>query len=95
MVYIKVSSSGDVVDVSKTEQPGFIETDWELDGNLMDGRSVYRYRYINGRVTEKTAAEMDADYEQYPQYPKDDKERRIAALEEELLAAKILLGLEV
>ena len=33
-----------------------------LDGPLMDGRGVYRYRLVDGEVVERTQEEMDADY---------------------------------
>lgn len=45
-------------------------------------------------IFERTQEEMDADYAARPAPPPSDKER-IKALEEELIAAKILLGLEV
>lgn len=45
-------------------------------------------------IYERTQEEMDADYASRPAPPPSDKER-IAQLEEELKAAKILLGLEV
>lgn len=43
-------------------------------------------------VYERTQAEMDADY--IPPVPQPDPTERIAALEEQLAAAKILLGVE-
>ena len=45
-------------------------------------------------ILERAQEEMDADYAARPAPPPSDKER-IAQLEEELKAAKILLGLEV
>lgn len=67
---------------------------------IMDERGIYRYKLEGGVPVERTQAEMDADYASRPAPPPSDKER-IAALEaqnaqlaEQLLAAKILLGVE-
>lgn len=62
---------------------------------LTDDRGVYRYALDEqDKPYELTQEEMDADYAELPLSPPSDKER-IAQLEEELKAAKILLGLEV
>ena len=63
-----------------------------LPGPLMDERGLYRYKLVNGKVIPRTQAEIDGDYVEPEVQP--TPEDRIAALEEELLAAKILLGLE-
>lgn len=63
-----------------------------LPGPLMDERGVYCYKLANGKAAPRSQAEMDADYVEPEAQP--TPEERIAALEEELLAAKILLGLE-
>lgn len=60
---------------------------------IADERGIYRYKLENGKPVERTQEEMDADYVP-PVIEPTDKER-IAQLEEELKAAKILLGLEV
>lgn len=64
-----------------------------LPGPLMDERGLYRYKLAEGKVIPRTQAEIDADWAEPVPQPSPDE--RIAALEEELLAAKILLGLEV
>lgn len=55
-------------------------------------------KWINGQIIEMTAeeiAEINSMQEQLEQTPSEPTpEERIAALEEELRAAKILLGLE-
>lgn len=55
-------------------------------------------KMVNGQIIEMTAeeiAEMEAMMEQIEQTPAEPTpEERIASLEEELKAAKILLGLE-
>ena len=60
---------------------------------IMDERGIYRYKLEKGKPVERTQEEMDADYAPPVQQP--TQEERIAQLEEELKAAKILLGLEV
>ena len=60
---------------------------------IIDERGIYRYKLVDGKPVERTQDEMDADYVP-PVHQPSDKER-IAQLEEELKAAKILLGLEV
>lgn len=60
---------------------------------IMDERGIYRYKLEDGKAVERTKAEMDADYVEPVPQPSDAE--RIAQLEEELKAAKILLGLEV
>ena len=64
-----------------------------FDKPIMDDRGIYRYKLKDGKAVERTQEEMDADYEEPVPQPSDAE--RIAALEEELKAAKILLGLEV
>lgn len=63
-----------------------------LPGPLMDERGIFCYRLTDGKVIPRTQAEIDADWVEPVPQPSPDE--RIAALEEELLAAKILLGLE-
>lgn len=59
-------------------------------------KGVYRYIYDNGVVRDCTAEEI-AEQEKnipVPETTPNEYESRIAALEEELTAAKILLGVE-
>ena len=53
-------------------------------------------KYINGKIVEMTAEEIAAWEQEVAQQPAPEPtpEERIAVLEEELKAAKILLGLE-
>jgi hypothetical protein len=61
---------------------------------IMDDRGVCRYALDeNDHPYELTQEQMDADYVEPETQP--TPEERIAQLEEELKAAKILLGLEV
>ena len=60
---------------------------------IKDKRGIYRYKLVDGKPVERTQEEMDADY--IPPEVQPTPEERIAQLEEELKAAKILLGLEV
>ena len=64
-----------------------------LPAPLTDERGICRYKLAGGKVVARTAEEMDADVPEPATEPTDRE--RIAALEEELRAAKILLGLEV
>lgn len=69
-------------------------------GNYMplpihDERGVCRYKLADGAVVERTEEEMQADYEAMTANPEPTADERIAALEDELKAAKILLGVEV
>lgn len=59
---------------------------------IMDERGIYRYKLVDDKPVERTQEKMDADY--MPPVTKPTPEERIAQLEEELAAAKILLGLE-
>ena len=64
-----------------------------LPGPLVDERGIYRYKLVGVKAVTRTAEEMDADVPEPATEP--TARERIAALEEELRAAKILLGLEV
>ena len=59
---------------------------------IYDERAICRYKLLGGVPVERTAEEMDADY--IAHVPVPDLPARVAALEEELTAAKILLGVE-
>ena len=63
-----------------------------FDQPIMDDRGIWRYKLEDGKPVERTQEEMDADYK--PPVPKPSEADRITALEEELAAAKILLGVE-
>lgn len=63
-----------------------------FDKLICDDRGIKRYKLEDGKPVERTQEEMDADYTQ--PVPKPSDADRIAALEEELAAAKILLGVE-
>ena len=63
--------------------------------HLYDERGIMRYLYTPDADTlwrERTQEEMDADWEE--PVPQPDQTGRITALEEQLAAAKILLGVE-
>lgn len=63
-----------------------------FDKPIIEERGIHRYKLADGKPVERTQEEMDADWaEPVPQPSQSD---RIAALEEELAAAKILLGVE-
>ena len=59
---------------------------------IMDKRGICRYKLIDGKPVERTTEEMEADWVE--PVPQPDPMVRIAALEEQLAAAKILLGVE-
>ena len=62
-----------------------------FDKLIYDDRGIKRYKLVDGKPVERTQEEMDADYT--PPVSKPSEADRIAALEEELAAAKILLGI--
>lgn len=77
---------------------GYTQRHHHAQGNyfpkpIYDDRGIKRYKMEDGKPVERTQEEMDADYASLPPPPPSDKER-IAQLEEELKAAKILLGVE-
>lgn len=66
-----------------------------FDKPIMDDKGIWRYLYTPDAERlwrERTPEEMDADY--IPPAPAADPLERIAALEGQLAAAKILLGVE-
>lgn len=66
-----------------------------FDQPIRDMRGICRYKLEDGKPVERTQEEMDADWEARPKPdPKPSDADRIAALEEQLAAAKILLGVE-
>lgn len=68
-----------------------------LPGPLMTDGGAYRYKLVNGKPVECTPeeiAEQEATNQPEPAPSPGDYEARIQALEEELAAAKIILGVE-
>lgn len=68
-----------------------------VPGPLMTEGGAYRYKLVNSKVIECTPEEIAEQEEaNQPELPPDpgDYEARIQALEEELAAAKIILGVE-
>ena len=107
-VYVKTDDQNRITAVNSSEflhdATGWMEIDsgfgdrfYHAQGNyfdqpIMDERDIYRYKLADGKPVERTQEEMDADYT--PPVSKPSDADRIAALEEELAAAKILLGVE-
>jgi hypothetical protein len=108
IVYVKVDDKKRITAVHSSafipDPSGWIDIDSGFEtkhhhaqGNyfsqpIMDERGICRYKLEDGKPVERTQDEMDADYT--PPVPKPSDAERIAALEEELAAAKILLGVE-
>ena len=109
VVYVKTDEQNRITAVNSSaflkDKDGWTEIDsgygdkyHHAQGNyfpmpIMDERGIWRYKLEDGKPMERTQEEMDADYVEPPHVPSDAE--RIAQLEEELRAAKILLGLEV
>ena len=108
-VYVKINNARRITSVNSSgflaDPSGWVQIDegsgdryYLAQGNyfdkpLTDDRGVYRYALDDsGKPYELTQEEMDADYVEPEPQPTDAE--RIAALEEELKAAKILLGVE-
>ena len=107
-VYVKTDDKNSITDVNSSAFLSSLEGWQEIDsgfgdkyhhaqGNyfdksIMDNRGIWRYKLEDGKPVERTQEEMDADYT--PPVPKPSEADRITALEEELAAAKILLGVE-
>lgn len=109
-VYIQTDDSGRVLSVNSdaflADAEGWTLIDegggdkyHHAQGNYMplpihDERGVCRYKLVDGAVVERTADEMQADYEAMTATPEPTADERIASLEDELKAAKILLGVD-
>ena len=65
-----------------------------LPGPLMTMGGAYRYKLVNGKPVECTSEEIQQQEEANQPEPTPSQEERIKALEEELAAAKIILGVE-
>lgn len=100
---IAVNSSEFLTDVNgwiKIDE-GYGDKYHHAQGNYFDKPiyteiGVYQYKYVDGVAVECTAEEI-AEQEKnipVPEATPNEYESRIAALEEELAAAKILLGVE-
>lgn len=108
IVYVKVDDQNRIIDVNSSaflaDVTGWAEIDRgsgykyrHAQGNffakpLWNEKGLYYYKLVNGKPVERTAEEMDADWVE--PVPQPDPWERIAALEEQLAAAKILLGVE-
>ena len=108
IVYVKTNSNGYITAVNSsaflTDTTDWVKIDsgygdkyHHAQGNyfdklIYDDRGIKRYKLVDGKPVERTQEEMDADYT--PPVSKPSDADRIAALEEELAAAKILLGVE-
>lgn len=66
-----------------------------LDNSLYTDDGVPRYKLVDGSVVDRTPEEIADDVAAIPSPPdQGDYDARIAQLEDELMAAKILLGVE-
>ena len=108
IVYVKTDEQSCIIDITSsaflTDASGWVEIAsgygdrfHHAQGNflelpLTDERGIYRYKLEGITPVLRTAAEMDADWVDPPPQPSDIE--RIEALEEELAAAKILLGID-
>lgn len=82
-VYVKTNENSCVIDVNSSgflsDAEGWTQIDegsgdrfYLAQGNyfadeLMDERGVYRYKLADGKAVERTQAEMDADYVEFPE----------------------------
>lgn len=85
LVYIRVDDAGRVVDINSSaflqDTDGWTQIDsghgdkfHHAQGNyfplpLFDERGIYRYKFVNDQVAERTVEEMDADYTPPEQKP--------------------------
>ena len=108
-VYIKTDEQGRIIAVNSSafldDTTDWIEIDsgvgdkyHHAQGNYLDkpictDDGIYRYKLVDGAVVERTVEEIAADLAAQPA-PEPTQEERIAALEDELSASKILLGVE-
>lgn len=92
-MYIKADAGGRIIEIGNRAYSGFMPVDWDPPGSIMDERGVYLYKLDNGIPRECTPEEI-AEQEANQPEPKPSQEERIKALEDELAAAKIILGVE-
>lgn len=107
-VYVKTDENGRITAINSSAFLSSLDGWTEIDSGkgdrfhhaqnnyfqfpIYDDRGIYRYKLVNGQPVERTQEEMDAEY--VPPVPDPDPTERLAALEEQLAAAKILLGVE-
>ena len=94
--WIYVDSNNRVLSANPNSMEG--NTGWypapeNLPSELCDSRGIALYNYIDSELITRSQSEIDGDYTPPPPTQPTDSQR-IAQLEEELAAAKILLGLE-
>lgn len=110
IVYVKSNADGYITDVNSSaflqSTTGWTEIDrganlkyHHAQGNYLDGQLItcsgaYRYKLVNGKPAECSKEEIQAQEEENQPEPTPSQEERIKALEEELAAAKIILGVE-
>lgn len=110
IVYIKTNDLGYITSVNSsaflTDTVGWTEIDRGegdkyhhaqgnyLDKPIMTQSGVYQYKMVDGSPVEYTPEEIAQQEADLPQPEPSDTEARIKALEEELAAAKIILGVE-
>ena len=96
-VYVKPDESGRITAINSSaflaDTDGWVKIDHgegdafhHAQGNyfpqpIIDERGVYRYKLVDGKIVERTAAEMDADYT--PPEASPTEAERIDALERE------------
>ena len=106
-VYVKTDEEGRIIAVNSsaflTDTNGWTEIDCgtgdryhHAQGNYLDkpictDDGIYQYKLVDGVAVERTVEEIAADLSESPTPVQSDSER-IAALEEEFSAAKILWG---
>ena len=109
IVYIKTDEQGRIIAVNSSafldDTTDWIEIDsgvgdkyHHAQGNYLNkpictDDGIYQYKLVDGAVVERTVEEIAADLAAQPVPSQSDAER-ISALEEELAATKILLGVE-
>ena len=86
-MYIVTDSNSRVIEIYERYSEGTIAVDWNPEENLMDERYVYRYKYMDGEVFERTQEEMDEDCTSSIIKPSIDD--RITVLESKLNAFEI------
>ncbi|MFD0710648.1 hypothetical protein [Paenibacillus sp. GCM10027626] len=67
------------------------ESDRHFCYQLYNDRGQYRYKIVQGKMVERSQAELDAEWNARPPVPKTPEQQRIEALEEESTVA--MLGL--
>lgn len=110
IVYIKIDEQNRVTEINSsafiTDTTDWIDIDkgtgdryYHAQGNYLDNPlytddGVLRYKLDGESIVERTIEEIAEDVAAIPNTDQTDYESRITQLEEELAAAKILLGVE-